>query len=245
MNYDLSAFCGHWPFRRLRRASLDGRLEEYACLGFSGGCMSSLDAIFYNDPWEADEPLLNMLAGTGWHPAICVNPCIPWWELAVEEAHRLGARHLRLYPGIHRYGAESAEPVFRLAEKLGMAVIVTARMEDDRLCYLLEQQPVRLEDYTALCRVSPRVPVLFSGFYIEELTKLENVPPNLWADTAGLCHGLRPVEELTGSGFPAWRLVFGSLSPLQCVHSHVLNLPKAEADAILSHNPKLFLEETP
>ncbi len=245
MNYDLSAFCGHWPFRKLRLASLDEQLAEFARLGISGGCMSSLDAIFYNDPWEADEPLCHALAGTAWHPAICVNPRLPWWELGVEKAYALGVRRLRLYPGIHRYGAESAESVFRLAEKLGTALIITARMEDDRLCYLLEQQPVCLEDYAALCWAYPRVPALFSGFYGGELAELKDPPPNLWADTAGLCHGLWPIEKLTEQGFPLQRLVFGSMSPLQCVQSHLLNQPKSAADAILSYNPKLFLEGTP
>lgn len=245
MNYDLSAFCGHWPFRKLRRASLPEQLEEYARLGFFGGCMSSLDAIFYNDPWEADEPLLNGLKGTGWHPAICVNPLLPWWEMTMEKAHLLGVRHLRLYPGIHRYSAEVAEPVFRLAEALGMTVIVTARLEDDRLCCLLEQQAVHLTEYADLCRQYTSVPVLFSGFYTGELAALKTVPQNLWADTSGLCHGLWPVEDLIQNGFPEERMVFGSLSPLQCVHSHMQNLPEAKEDAILVHNPKCFLEEIP
>ena len=245
MNYDLSAFCGHWPFRKLRRASLPEQLEEYAHLGFFGGCMSSLDAIFYNDPREADEPLLNGLKGTGWHPAICVNPLLPWWEMTTEKAHRRGVRHLRLYPGIHRYDVKMAEPVFQLAETLGMVVIVTARMEDDRLCYLLEQQPVDLSEYAEICRQYSSVPVLFSGCYAGELTALKNVPPNLWTDTSGLCHGLWPIEELIRNGVPAERMVFGSLSPLQCVHSHMQNLPKTETDAILVHNPKRFLEEMP
>lgn len=242
MNYDVSALCGHWPFRYLRGSAAADRLRAYERLGFYGGCMASLDAVFYNDPWEADSRLLRELEGSGWRLAMCVDPGLPWMEEAVRHARSLGAAHIRLYPGIHRYCAGEAEPVLRLAAELGMTVTVTARLEDARLTHLLEQQEVSGEAFAALVGAYPGTKVLLSGFYLGELTQLGAVPDNLWADTAGLCHGLEPVEELLAAGFPLERLTFGSLSPLQCVQSYLLNLPEEHRDRLLRENPRKFLE---
>lgn len=244
MNYDVSAFSGHWPFRHLRRSSLPELLDESAQLGISGGWMSSLDAIFYNDPWEADELLLDALTGTGWKLAMCANPRLPWMEDTVCHAGRLGVRCLRLYPGIHRYRPQEAESLCRLAGELGMCVILTGRMEDERLCYLLEQQRVRVDECAELAKEFPDVPFLLSGFYLSELSCPEAIADNLWTDTAGLCHGLEPIRALIESGYPRERIVFGSLAPLQSVHSHLLNIPREEQTAILSANPKRLLEVT-
>ena len=241
MNYDVSAFSGHWPYRHLRRSTISEQLAEYERLRFSGGCMSSLDAIFYNDPWEADEPQLRALSGTGWKLAMCVNPLLPWTEPAVRHAHGLGVRHLRLYPGIHRYSIHAAAEVCALAEELNMTVIITGRLEDERLYYLLDQRPVSIADCIALAAQFPNVPFLLSGFYLSELTGL-SIPQNLWIDTSGLCHGLCPVQALIEGGFPPEKILFGSLSPLQCLHSHLLNLPEDRKSDILSTNSKHFLE---
>lgn len=242
MNYDFSAFSGHWPYRFLRRSGISEQLREYEALGFSGGCMSSLDAIFYNDPWEADGPMLQALSGTGWKLAMCVNPQLPWTEQAVRHAHGLGVRHLRLYPGIHHYPLDSAAELCRLAEELHMAILITGRMEDERLCYLLNQHSVSAEACIALAAQFPNVPFLLSGFYLNELMGCCSVPDNLWTDTSGLCHGLNPVQELIKGGFPDEKILFGSLSPLQCLHSHLLNLPREHQTDILSTNPRRFLE---
>lgn len=242
MYYDVCAFSGHWPFRRLRKGAFPERKAEYQHLGFGGGVLSSLDAIFYNDPREGDAPLLEALSGSGWRLAICVNPLLPWTEQAMEQAALVGVKHLRLYPGIHRYEAGAAESVFQKARELGMTVIVTARMEDPRLSWMLEQSVVSAEAFSALAAAYPNGKVLLSGFYLDELTALSRIPGNLWADTAGLCHGLSPVEELLASGFPGERILFGSLSPLQSLQSHILNLPAAYREQLLSHNPRRFLE---
>lgn len=242
MNYDFSAFSGHWPYRFLRRSGASEQLREYEAIGFSGGCMSSLDAIFYNDPWEADGPLLRALSGTGWALAMCVNPRLPWTEQAVRHARSLGVMHLRLYPGIHHYPLDSAAELCRLADELRMTVIITGRMEDPRLCYLLDQRPVSGSECLALAARFPGVSFLLTGFYLSELMGCCPVPDNLWTDTSGLCHGLYPVQELIGGGFPPEKILFGSLSPLQCLHSHLLNLPENYKTNILSTNPKRFLE---
>lgn len=243
MNYDFSTFSGHWPFRRIRNHDLSRQLSMCGGLGISGGVMSSLEAIFYNDPWEADLPLLEALP-EHWQLAMCVNPSLPRTEAAVEDAHSRGVRFLRLYPCIHDYPLDDAclHRVCAPAARLGMTVILTARMEDDRLCYLLRQRPVPIDDCLALARKYPGTRFLLSGFYLAELTQALPLPENLWADTAGLCHGLDPVTTLIDAGFPAEKLVFGSFSPLQCADSHLLNLPGNRAETILSQNGQSLLE---
>lgn len=244
MNYDFSVFSGRWPFRRLRNHDLSRLLAQHEQLGFSGGVVSSLEAIFYNDPREADLPLLEALP-EGWELAMCADPTLPWMTDAMAEACRAGVRFLRLYPCIHHYALDDPT-LFRLcalAEQLNMTVILTARMEDDRLCRLLEQKHVPVSLCLALARRYPGARFLLSGFYLSELMDALPLPENLWADTAGLCHGLCPVTELMNAGFREDRLVFGSFTPLLCTESHLLNLPEYQARAILSRNGQTLMEE--
>lgn len=233
MNYDFSAFSGHWPFRRLRASGMEA----------DGGVVSSLNAIFYNDPREGDEPLWESLP-ENWQLAVCLNPQLPCMEAALRDYHRRGVRFGRLYPCIH--GCALDDPglhrLCQTAAELGMTLILTARIEDDRLCYLLKQHSVPAADSVALANKYPGVNFLFSHFYLSELTAMLPLPGNIWADAAGLCHGLTPVEDLINAGFPEEKLVFGSFSPLECMESHFLNLPEAYRDRILSENGQHLLE---
>ncbi len=231
MPFDFGLFAGRWPFRRLRKGELSHRFAEAP----EGGLAASLDAIFYNDPWEADAPLLAALEGTALLGAVTLDAGLPWAEGRLREAARAGARALRLYPGIHGYAPEDAAPLCRLAGELGLGVAVTARMEDARLEYLLRQKPVEPRAVKALAEKCPGTQFLLSNFYLSELCGLEG--DNLWADTAGLCHGLFPFENLS---FPRERLLFASFSPLQCRESALLNLP--EDAAFLAENTSAFWE---
>lgn len=235
MNYDFSAFSGHWPFRRLRKSGLSG--ADW------GGVVSSLDAIFYNDPREGDLPLLEALPER-WQLAMCVNPRLPWMESELRRFYSRGVRFGRLYPCIHGYDLNDPALIALCdaASELGMTLILTARMEDDRLCWLLKQQPVPVEDCIALARRFPKVNFVLSHFYLAELTAALPLPENLWADTTGLCHGLTPVEDLIDASFPEEKLIFGSFSPLECAESHLLNLPDTYRDRILSENGQHLME---
>lgn len=235
MRYDVSAFSGHWPFRRLRNHGLPG--PDW------GGLVSSLDAIFYNDPREGDIPLLEALT-PDWQLAMCVNPRLPWMEAALREFYLRGVRFGRLYPGIHGYDLHdpALHRLCAAASELGMTLIITARMEDDRLCWLLKQHPVPAGDCAALAGQYPKVNFILSHFYLSELTACLPLPGNVWADSAGLCHGLTPAEDLINAGFPVERMVFGSFSPLECAESHLLNLPEAYRDLILSENGQSLME---
>lgn len=233
MRYDFTAFTGHWPFRHLRQGALEAVLEKYREAGFSGGVISSLEAIFYNDPWEADGPLLERLRGTGWELAMCLDFRLPRWEDRMSEARSMGIRFVRLYPGIHGYSILDTAPLWKVAEELGMTILITARLEDERLCRLLDQGQVPLMDCAAMAWRFPRVPAVVSGFYLGELRSLTSWPENLWTDTTGLRHG--PLMD-------HWdRMVFGSGFPLNCMESHLLNLPEPARQLALETNPRILL----
>lgn len=233
MRYDFTAFTGHWPFRRLRQGTLEAVLKKYREAGFSGGVISSLDAIFYNDPWEADGPLLEQLRDTGWELAMCLDFNLPRWEDRMAEASSTGVRFVRLYPGIHGYSILDTASLWRAAEELGMTLLITARLEDERLCHLLDQGKVSLTDCAAMAQRFSQVPTVVSGFYLGELCGLASWPENLWTDTTGLRHG-----PLTSH----WeRMVFGSGFPLNCVESHLLNLPESARQVALEANPQILL----
>ena len=235
MNYDFSFFSGHWPFRCLRKSALPGA-------GW-GGVMSSLDAIFYNDPREGDAPLLEALP-ENWQLAMCINPRLPWMESALREFHTRGVRFGRLYPCIHGYDLNDPAllSLCDAASELGMTLILTARMEDDRLCWLFKQRPVPAEDCLTLAPKYPKVNFVLSHFYLSELSACMPLPGNVWSDTVGLCHGLNPVEDLLNAEFPLEKLVFGSFSPLECAESHLLNLPDAYKNRMLSENGQCLME---
>lgn len=233
MQYDFTAFTGHWPFRRLRQGALEEVLEKYREAGFSGGVISSLDAIFYNDPWEADGPLLERLRSTDWELAMCLDFRLPRWEDRMAEARSAGVRFIRLYPGIHGYSILDTAPLWKVAEELGMTLLITARLEDERLCRLLDQGKVSLADCAAMARRFSQVPIVVSGFYLGELRSLTSWPENLWTDTSGLRHGM-----LTDH---CDRIVFGSGFPLNCIESHLLNLPEPDQQVALEANPRLLL----
>lgn len=243
MNYDVSVLTGHWPFRYLRESDLKQQTARYARCGITGGCISSLDAIFYNDPWEADKKLWEQTKDTPWELSMCVNPILPWTERKVCDAYQIGIRHIRLYPGIHQYPLAEANGIVELAGNLGMTVTITGRLEDGRLSYLLQQQDVSVHDCLVLAEQNSHTRIMLSGFYIHELRAIDKQFQNLYVDTAGLCHGLDPVQVLL-QYIPMDRILFGSLYSLQCLESHLLNLPEQYKEHILSQNAEIFMHGT-
>lgn len=237
MHSDFCAFAGRWPFRRLRRGCLGDVLADGAARGITGGLMSSLDAIFYNDPWEADGPLLAALAGTGWRLAMAVDPTLPRSGARLERGARAGAAAVRLYPGIHGYGLDSpcVAELLRAAEDMRLPVLVTVRLEDPRLEYLLRQRPVETALLPELAARYPRTALVASNCPGALLPAAG--AENLWADTAGLGQELFPFEGLP---FAAERLLFGSCAPLQCLDSALLNLPPERRETILARNAEAF-----
>lgn len=241
MYFDAAAFCGHWPYYYLRESTPEQVLAQLKKANIEGGWMSSLDACFYNDPWEADGPLLESLKGTAWRVAMSVNPELPWAQQLVQQGFDAGVSAVRLYPCIHDYeeDGEAVSSICRFAGRLGLPVILTLRMEDERMTYLLRQrnpEPARIRNLAAQCG---NTKFILSNCLTHQVEELLPLPENVWFDTAGF-KGEFFLE--TQRSIPCDHILFGSFAPLQAVSSAVLSVPEAEKERIMSRNIHTFLK---
>jgi predicted TIM-barrel fold metal-dependent hydrolase len=63
MIIDMSAYLGHWPFRRLRHNDADGLLALMDRAEIDRACVSSASAIFYRNSQAGNEELAGQIAG--------------------------------------------------------------------------------------------------------------------------------------------------------------------------------------
>lgn len=241
MYFDAAAFCGHWPYYRVRNGNLEQMLERYRAVGIDGGLMSSLDAVFYQDPWEADGQLAKALAGTNWRVAMSVNPTMPWAEQLLLQGKDAGVGAVRLYPCIHGYDEDAPQVVelCRLAGKLELPVIITTRMEDGRMCYLHDQRNPDMDRIGRLAQQCAHTRFLVSNCLVAEAKALLPLPENLWLDTAGfrLDFFLETQQDI-----PPERFLFGSFAPLQCINSAMCMIPEGMKQQFMHDNAQAFLD---
>ena len=241
MYFDAAAFCGHWPYYRLREGNLMQVLQKLSAAGIDGGFLSGLEAVFYNDPWEADGPLTEELKNTNWRVAMSVNPDLPWACQLVQKGFDAGVGAVRLYPCVHRYeeDAENVVSVCRFAGELGLPVILTMRMEDERMQYLLQQQNPDFGRILNLVRQCAQTKFILSNCLVHQVQELLPLPSNVWFDTAGF-KGEFYLEDQ--NSIPQERILFGSFSPLQAVSSAVLSVPETQKEGIMADNFRVFFK---
>lgn len=237
MYFDAAAFCGHWPYRYLREAELTQILGCMKQNSIGGGWMSSLDAVFYNDPWEADCRLVEALAGTNWRVAMSVDPTQPWAEELLRRGKTAGACAVRLYPCIHDYNEDDERVVSlcRLAGALGLPVLLTLRMEDARMTYLLKQRQPDFGRIRRLIGLCAQTQFVVSNCLVHEVDELLPCLQNMWFDTAGF---KADFFLETQKSIPKDRILFGSFAPLQCIKSALLCVPEALKAAVMQENAK-------
>ena len=61
---DLNCYCGNWPFFRVRYNTVEKIAQLHSRCGIEGGFISAIEAIFYQDPYEAEVQLAKQLEGT-------------------------------------------------------------------------------------------------------------------------------------------------------------------------------------
>ena len=236
MYFDAAAFCGNWPYYRLEDSDPAKMLEKLKKEGIEGGFLSSLDAIFYNDPWEADGPLIASVRETEWKVAMCVNPTLPWAEELLCQGKEQGAGAVRLYPCIHGYQEddECAVAICRLAGQLGLPVLMTLRVEDVRMAYLLQQAEPDLQRVGNLIRRCGDTKFVISNCMVHQVEELPQ-SRNVWFDTAGFKGDFYLEQQ---NRIDPDRILFGSFAPLQCLSSALLNIPEGSKTAVMMENTK-------
>ncbi|HVK06958.1 MAG TPA: hypothetical protein VM490_26055 [Armatimonadaceae bacterium] len=257
--WDVSAFVGAWPFRRLDDArspgTLEARLRRWGVT--RGAFVSPLDALFAADPMPANAAWAERLAGPAFFRLVPVlNPALPGWERALEEgvpALPGGAaiRAVRLLPGYQGCApdAEAARDLTRRAGAAGLAVIVQAQMQDARGAHPLARVPdADPRAILTLARACPETTVVAAGVrwgaanaLAREAAEGGDGTPRLFIETSHLEY-VDPIRRFLDE-FGAARLLAGSHAPILTPAALRMKLDAArltpeERDAITDGNLK-------
>lgn len=243
---DANCLVGSWPFRRAGRSTVEELRRIHAENGIGSGCVSSLNSIFYNDPFEGEEELHELLKGTGYRQVMTVNPALPrGTEDIPEGARRFEAAGVRIYPGYHGYalrdpcvGALCAE-----LKRWDLPLFLPLRMEDDRLGYMVSPPALPVPEIRDFLEAHRDLAVVLLGAKPSEIGALGDEirsRANLYFDTSGLKDGQFGVQRLVEE-FGDGKLVYGSLYPLYCLKSTLLQvetakLPDRSKSRIFSEN---------
>jgi len=231
--FDVNCFLGKWPFHSCRFSTADALRAAHEKAGITGGLVSSVDSVFYLDPLSAEKTLHDELSGlNGYGQIFSLNPLLPAAvELAAEALERFHIRGIRLTRGYHGFSWHDprVRALLAFAEKSGLAVLLSLRLEDGRLDYIVS--PLR-EDTTALGAAlgdMPDIPVILTHIYQEELTEIREAMlrrRNTYADLSYFKSSADCLER-AADAVGCSRLVFGSGYPLGTLQSAVTLLEHA------------------
>ena len=229
---DTSVFCGCWPFRP---TALRDPVELKARLESAGACrawVASAEAVFAPDPMQANEPMLEQIAGDDFFVGVAaVNPVLATWRSDAEAClARSGCRALKLFPSYHAYdlAGPAVDGVAELAGSAGVPVCVQILMLDPR-----SQHPASLVEapppaaLTELALRHPGTRFLACGGLTAHLEKLSEAK-NVWAEMSHIDgdQALRRGVEAMGPE----RIVFGSHSPYHYFEAMAAKLDVAPED---------------
>lgn len=233
---DFNCFCGNWPFFRVRSNTVEKVAQLHSRCGITGGFMSSLEAIFYQDPYEAELQLAQQLKGTSYMHAMTINPTLPAWKDDLKRAVRdLNIKAVRIVPGFHFY--KLTDPVMdELSDMLrqyGLPLIITLRLRDERTMYMIQPEPVVIGDLCAYLDRNPDIVTLVAHIRAGEVPKLEaqlSARENLFIDISGFKDGLFTVDNAWENTAARGHIVYGSGAPLMEMQSTTMQIDTAHLE---------------
>jgi len=237
---DASCFSGAWPFHKTRRDTLEKVAELHRANGIEGGLVSSVNAIFWNDPWEAELDLAEELKDyPNYTHVLTVNPTLPGYLDDLNRAVKsFPVAGVRVYPGFHAWKLSDKAflSLWDFLREHGLPLFLTLRMEDERVTYLFHPQTVPVEEIPPFLKEQRGFPVVLSNIRDAELVSIAEAVlarPDVFADTAGFKGALFFLDNVADTELPE-RMVFGSLSPIFCLQSTKLVVETS----LLSENRK-------
>jgi len=215
---DFSCFTGSWPFRKTRYNTVEKLALLHSRCGIEGGYVSAFEAIFYQDPYEAEENLAAQLQGTPYRQAMVLNPMLPAWREDLSRAvERLHIHAVRLVPGYHGYQLTDPimDSVCAALQTYHLPLILNPFLEDARTAWMFRPRMPEPEELRDFLEAHSEIPTLVSNIRVtllKQLAPLFRQRQNLFCDTAGFMAGLFPVEEAWDAA--SGQLVFGTCAPL-------------------------------
>lgn len=238
---DCNCFLGSWPFHFVRNHNFEALKKLHAENDITSGFVSSTEAIFYNDPYEADKRLAVTLKDSNYRHVVTVNPTLPGCcdslRRMIKEFPVAG---VRILPSFHGYTLqdEGLERLCAVLSEYKIPLFLTLRMEDERVVYMLQPQDIPVWDISMFISNHQEFPILLCNVRSWELSWLSSTfqsYEHVFADCCGLKNGLFGIDEIKNETFIN-RLVYGSLSPLFCIKSTMLLIEKANINKQLKES---------
>lgn len=232
---DVSSFVGTWPFHKIDHCTFADLQNIHQKNGIEYGFVSSTNAIFYNDPYEAELELAKMLKGTKYRQVMTVNPRLPAWrEDICRGVESMGIVAVRIHPGYHGYelGDDCVKELMNTLQEYSLPLFLTSRMEDERITYLLHAREVHWSEVGAFLEKYPNQPIMLSNFRLNEMRAIAQIiqnHPQVFMDSSGLKDAIFALETVRDEYHLENRLVFGSLSTVSCFESMYLAIRTADA----------------
>lgn len=230
---DFNCFCGTWPFHHIRKHTFADLCALHRVHGIDYGYVSSLEAIFYQDPYEADARLAAEIHGSSYRQVVTVNPTLPGCVSSLKRMlDEFPVAGVRILPGFHGYMLNDSclDQLYAMLCTYRLPLFLTLRMEDERAAYLFQAQEVPVWDVELFLSTHTSVPVLICNCRNQEFRRLSSVLshyPHVCIDCSGLKNELFGIDAIEADGM-AKKLVYGSVAPLFCMKSTILLIETAE-----------------
>lgn len=248
IQFDCNCYVGNWPFHKVRRNSFEEIKKLHLQNGIEGGFVSSLEAIFYNDPWEADAELHEAIQDEpNYHHVMTVNPMLPG---AIDSIHRAvkewGVRGVRLLPGFHGYTLtdDKVRAVCDVIRAYDLIVFITVRMEDERNTYFFHPRSINGGELTEFFYINQSMKAIICGGWNGDMAYLRPIldgsgfASDVYWDCSAMRGGLYIIDDLYKQKMTD-RLLYGSMAPIFVLKSTRLlvetaDIPEEEKEKILT-----------
>lgn len=243
---DVNCLWGTWPFRKLYKNKLSDLQQIHKETGISDGYVSCMNSIFYQDPFEGEEDLHEVLKGTSYKHILTVNPILPAYKTDIERGIKeFGIKGVRVFPTYHHYALNDKHflDLCAFLKKCRLPLFLTTHVEDERFDYLLLQSQIDVCEFKTFLNTVTDLPVMLMSLRagtMYGLTQEIRDLPNVYADTSCIKDPVASFEELTAK-LGDRKLVYGSQYPLNVLRSTLYEvtmakIPEASKDRILRDN---------
>lgn len=228
---DTSVFCGHFPLRKLSRSSPQQVRELLAANGVTQAWVTPVEAMFYPEPMQANEPLMEAARRDDFFvPVGVVNVIMATWRRDARACLDGGCGLLKVFPSWHDFelGDKRVDELADLAADAGVPLAIQVQMLDQRANFhLMKVAPIPAEPIVQLARRHPETRLLSCASSAGHLRAYRDVP-NLWSDISFVetPNTLASAVEAMGSE----RLTFGSHAPIFYLLAGLAKLDPDPAD---------------